>query len=236
MKKLQMRIFHMGMMLIFIFVCTLLYSEKEMQVFEEKKYVALTYDDGPSQLTTQPLIDLLDKYNASATFFINGNHANENKELVKNIYHAGNEIGNHTLDHVWLTKMDQKERERQIYGNESLLKFLSGQEGKMLVRPPYGDINQDILDTFDIPFIMWNVDSRDWEVRNAAAIQSNVLSHIEDGDIIIMHDGYTSTIKATEEILKRLNSEGFEVVSVSELFQLKNEEIPLHEKVKHCRK
>lgn len=237
MKKLQMRIFHTGMMLIFVFVCTLLYTEKEPpQVFKEKKIVALTYDDGPSKLTTQALIDLLDKYNASATFFINGNHANDNKDLVKKVYDAGNEIGNHTLDHVWLTKMSQEERERQIYGNESLLKFLSGQEGRMLVRPPYGDINQSIMDTFDLPFVMWNVDSRDWELRNAASIQDNVLSHIEDGDIIIMHDGYTTTIKATEEILKRLNSEGFEVVSVSELFARKNEEIPLHEKVKHCRK
>ena len=105
----------------------------------------------------------------------------------------------------------------------------------MLVRPPYGDIDEAILKDFDLPFIMWSVDSRDWEVKNAASIQDNVFSHIEDGDIIIMHDGYTSTIEATEEILKRMSREGFEVVSVSELFELKNKEIPLHEKVKHCR-
>ena len=236
MKKIERRIFNLGMAAVLIFICVFLYQTKEPKpVFTEKKYVALTYDDGPSKLTTQPLINLLTKYKASATFFINGNHANENKELVKEIHDSGNEIGNHTLDHVWLTKMTQEERERQIYGNESLLKFLSGQEGDMLVRPPYGDISQNILEDFDLPFIMWSIDSRDWEVRNAVSIQNNVFSHIEDGDIIIMHDGYTSTIEATEEILKRLNNEGFEVVSVSELFRLKNKEIPLHEKVKHCR-
>ncbi len=236
MKKLQQKIFNLGMACILIFICVLFYREPATQpVFTEKKYVALTYDDGPSQLTTQALIDLLNKYDASATFFINGNHANENKELVKSIYEQGNEIGNHTLDHIWLTKASQEERERQIYGNESLLKFLSGQQGEMLVRPPYGDINKDILEEFDVPFIMWSVDSRDWEIRNAASIQDNVFMHIEDGDIIIMHDGYTSTIEATEEILKRMQREGFEVVSVSELFELKNKEIPLHVKVKHCR-
>lgn len=200
-----------------------------------KKYVALTYDDGPSKLTTKSLITLLEKYNANATFFINGNHANNNKELVKEIYDSGNEIGNHTLDHGWLTKMNEQELRRQIYGNESLLKFLSGQEGDMLIRPPYGDINQTILNTFKIPFIMWSVDSRDWEVQDVAAIQNNVFANIQDGDIIIMHDGYISTIDATEEILKRLTKEGFEVVTVTQLFQLKNKEIPLHEKVSYCR-
>ena len=143
MKKLQQKIFNLGMACVFIFVGMLLYRESVSEpVFIEKKYVALTYDDGPSRLTTQALVELLNKYDASATFFINGNHANENKELVKHIYENGNEIGNHTLDHVWLTKASQEERERQIYGNESLLQFLSGQQGDMLVRPPYGDIDE----------------------------------------------------------------------------------------------
>ena len=171
MKKLQHKIFNLSMVCILLFVSVLLYRESVSEpVFIEKKYVALTYDDGPSRLTTQALVELLNKYDASATFFINGNHANENKELVKHIYENGNEIGNHTLDHVWLTKASQEERERQIYGNESLLQFLSGQQGDMLVRPPYGDIDEAILKDFDLPFIMWSVDSRDWEVKNAGSI------------------------------------------------------------------
>lgn len=234
MKKLQKRIFNLGHLVIILFLGILL-NQPTTPVFTQKKYVALTYDDGPSQLTTKPLLKLLEKYGASATFFINGNHANDYKDLVKEIYDNGNEIGNHTIDHVWLTKMSKEEVKRQIYGNESLLRFLSGQEGKMLVRPPYGDINQEILDTYDLSFIMWSVDSRDWEVQDAAAIQNNVFSNIQDGDIIIMHDGYTSTIDATEDILKRLNSEGFEVVSVSELFKIKNKKIPTHQKVSSCK-
>ena len=84
MKKLQQKIFNLGMACVFIFVGMLLYREPASEsVFTEKKYVALTYDDGPSRLTTQALVELLNKYDASATFFINGNHANENKELVK---------------------------------------------------------------------------------------------------------------------------------------------------------
>ena len=87
MKKLQHKIFNLSMVCILLFVSVLLYRESVSEpVFIEKKYVALTYDDGPSRLTTQALVELLNKYDASATFFINGNHANENKELVKHIY------------------------------------------------------------------------------------------------------------------------------------------------------
>lgn len=234
MKKLQRKIYNTGLILIFIFI-TIVYQVEDKQVSNELKYVALTYDDGPSIISTKKILNLLEKYDASATFFINGNHANNYKELVKEIYKNGNEIGNHTLDHGWLTKMSEEEIRRQIYGNEALLEFLSGQNGDMLVRPPYGDINKRILDEFDVSFIMWSVDSRDWEVQDVAVIQDNVFENIQDGDIIIMHDGYESTVQATKHILERLTKEGFKVVSVTELFNLKNREIPIHEKVYHCK-
>ncbi|MGN1344241.1 MAG: polysaccharide deacetylase family protein, partial [Traorella sp.] len=185
MIKLQKKLYLYGLIIITIYLF-IIQIKPPIPVSIEKKYVALTFDDGPSRLTTQPILDILEKYDASATFFVNGNHAQDNKELVKEIYERGHEIGNHTIDHVWLTKMSQEEVKRQIYGNESLLRFLTGQEGKMLVRPPYGDINQTILDSYDLSFIMWSVDSRDWEVQDAAAIQNNVFSNIQDGDIIIM--------------------------------------------------
>ena len=234
MKKLQRKIYNIGIIFIFIFI-TVIYNIEDKQVSKEYKYVALTYDDGPSIISTKKILNLLEKYDASATFFINGNHANNYKELVKEIYNKGNEIGNHTLDHGWLTKMNEEEVRRQIYGNEALLEFLSGQNTDMLVRPPYGDINQKILKEFDVSFIMWSVDSRDWEVQDVAVIQDNVFENVQDGDIIIMHDGYESTVQATEHILKRLTKEGFKVVSVTELFNLKNREIPIHEKVYHCK-
>lgn len=233
MEMLKKRIYEFSLILLMVVVAMVMLQPTEISapVSETKKYVALTYDDGPSKISTKKLLDLLDKYEAKATFFINGNHANNYKDLVKDIVDRGNEIGNHTLDHVWLTKTDTEEVKRQIYGNENLLKFISGQEGEMLVRPPYGDINQNILDSFDVPFVMWSVDSRDWEVKDVGAIQNNVLNYIEDGDIIIMHDGYETTIQATEEVLIQLTQQGFEVVSVSDLFRLKNKEIPLHKKI-----
>ena len=236
MNYLKKRLRALGLLIMIMVVSVImLQPTMDAPVFQNKKYVALTYDDGPSQISTKKLLDLLERYGAKATFFVTGVNANSNKELVKEIVDRGNEVGNHTLDHVWLTKTDEKEMKRQIYGNENLLKFLTNQKGEMLIRPPYGAINDDIMNTIQSPFIMWSVDSRDWEIKDVIKIQSNVMRNVEDGDIIIMHDGYETTIEASENVLIDLQKQGFEIVTVSELFAIKNKEIPLHEKVKSCR-
>lgn len=236
MNYLKKRLRALGLLIMIMVVSVImLQPTMDAPVFQNKKYVALTYDDGPSLISTKKLLDLLERYGAKATFFVTGVNASSNKELVKEIVDRGNEVGNHTLDHVWLTKTDEKEMKRQIYGNENLLKFLTDQKGDMLIRPPYGAINDDIMNTIQSPFIMWSVDSRDWEIKDVIKIQSNVMRNVEDGDIIIMHDGYETTIEASENVLIDLQKQGFEIVTVSELFAIKNKEIPLHEKVKSCR-
>ena len=236
MNYLKKRLRALGLLIMIMVVSVImLQPTMDAPVFQNKKYVALTYDDGPSQISTKKLLDLLERYGAKATFFVTGVNASSNKELVKEIVDRGNEVGNHTLDHVWLTKTDEKEMKRQIYGNENLLKFLTNQRGIMLIRLPYGAINDDIMNTIQSPFIMWSVDSRDWEIKDVIKIQSNVMRNVEDGDIIIMHDGYETTIEASENVLIDLQKQGFEIVTVSELFAIKNKEIPLHEKVKSCR-
>ena len=213
-----------------------LFNQQVTPVSEEaEKIVALTYDDGPSKVSTAALLEVLEKHGAHATFFVNGNHALENKKLISAIVEQGSEIGNHTLDHVWLSKVDETEALRQVIGNEHLLRFLSGQEGIMPLRPPYGDINQTILDQFNLPIVLWSADSRDWEVQDVERIKANVLSEIEDGGIIIMHDGYETSVQATDELLALLTAQNYRVVSVSELFALKHQSMPLHEKIKTCK-
>lgn len=213
-----------------------LFNQEVTPVSEEaEKIVALTYDDGPSKVSTAALLEVLEKHGAHATFFVNGNHALGNKELISAIVEQGSEIGNHTLDHVWLSKVDEAEALRQVIGNEHLLRFLSGQEGIMPLRPPYGDINQTILDQFNLPIVLWSADSRDWEVQDVERIKANVLSEIEDGGIIIMHDGYETSVQATDELLALLTAQNYRVVSVSELFALKHQSMPLHEKIKTCK-
>ena len=94
-----------------------LFNQQVTPVSEEaEKIVALTYDDGPSKVSTAALLEVLKKHDATATFFVNGNHALENKELISAIVEQGSEIGNHTLDHVWLSKVDEAEALRQVIG------------------------------------------------------------------------------------------------------------------------
>lgn len=232
MKKIKHKLMNVGIVMLSCLFAFLLNQQDTAVSNEAEKIVALTYDDGPSEISTAALLEILDKHDAHATFFVNGNHALENKELITAIVEQGSEIGNHTLDHVWLTKVDEAEAMRQVIGNEHLLRFLSGQEGVMLLRPPYGDINQEILDQFNLPIVLWSADSRDWEVKNVESIIANVLAEIKDGGIIIMHDGYPTTVEATDELLKILREQNYKVVSVSEMFALKNQSMPLHEKIK----
>lgn len=232
MKKIKRKLLNVGIVMLSCLLAVLFSKQDTVVSTEEEKIVALTYDDGPSPISTAQLLEILDKHDAHATFFVNGNHALENKELITAIVEQGSEIGNHTLDHVWLTKVDEAEAMRQVVGNEHLLRFLSGQEGVMPLRPPYGDINQTILDLFDLPIVLWSIDSRDWEVKNVERIIANVLAEIKDGGIIIMHDGYPTTVQATDELLKILKEQNYQVVSVSEMFALKDQSMPLHEKIK----
>lgn len=232
MKKIKRKLLNVGIVMLSCLLAVLFSKQDTAVSTEEEKIVALTYDDGPSPISTAQLLEILDKHDAHATFFVNGNHALENKELITAIVEQGSEIGNHTLDHVWMTKVDEAEAMRQVIGNEHLLRFLSGQEGVMPLRPPYGDINQTILDQFDLPIVLWSIDSRDWEVKNVERIIANVLAEIKDGGIIIMHDGYPTTVQATDELLKILKEQNYRVVSVSEMFALKDQSMPLHEKIK----
>lgn len=232
MKKIKRKLLNVGIVMLSCLLAVLFSKQDTAVSTEEEKIVALTYDDGPSPISTAQLLEILDKHDAHATFFVNGNHALANKELITAIVEQGSEIGNHTLDHVWLTKVDEAEAMRQVIGNEHLLRFLSGQEGVMPLRPPYGDINQTILDQFDLPIVLWSIDSRDWEVKNVERIIANVLAEIKDGGIIIMHDGYPTTVQATDELLKILKEQNYQVVSVSEMFALKDQSMPLHEKIK----
>lgn len=235
MKRIKRKLMNVGIVMLSCLLAVL-FNQQVTPVSEEtEKIVALTYDDGPSKVSTAALLDVLEKHGAHATFFVNGNHALENKELISAIVEQGSEIGNHTLDHVWLSKVDEDEALRQVIGNEHLLRFLSGQEGIMPLRPPYGDINQTILDQFNLPIVLWSADSRDWEVQDVERIKANVLSEIEDGGIIIMHDGYETSVQATDELLAILTAQNYRVVTVTELFALKHQSMPLHEKIKSCK-
>lgn len=183
------------------------------------KYVALTFDDGPSSFTEE-IIDLLQKYDYNATFFVLGNKLNLNyKDILKKSIKNGNEIGVHGYSHRSFTKMHQATMEEEITKTKKYIKNLTGYEST-LVRPPYGNITKTIKNYNLGPYILWNNDTLDWKLRDANKISSRLINSIEDKSIILMHDTYLTTFKALEIILPYLKENNYVVTTVSKIYEL----------------
>ena len=193
-----------------------------------KKIIALTFDDGPSTDETNgtsDLLDLLEQYDSKATFFCLGNRLNdESAPLLKRMVELGCEIGNHSYDHTQLTRLDAQGVRDQIDKTNELIKKYSGKDCR-LIRPPYGDANNDIVPAnVSQPFIMWDVDTLDWKTKNTASVISLVEKYKEqdwDGAVILMHDIHSTTIEACKTIIPELVNDGYQLVTISELAYLK---------------
>lgn len=183
----------------------------------KKKYVALTFDDGPSGFTKE-IIDLLKKYEYNATFFVLGNKLNVGyTDILKESINNGNEIGIHGFSHKSFTRLKTEALEEEITKSKkyvyNLTKYMPN-----LVRPPYGNINNNIRNLNLGPYILWNNDTLDWKLRDAKKIYERLINSIEENNIILMHDTYLTTYKALELILPYLKENNYEVVTVSTLF------------------
>lgn len=187
---------------------------------KSKKMVAITFDDGPHATNTQEILDILDKYNAKATFFMLGQNVINYKEVVNDVYNRGNEIGIHTWDHKQLTKLSADEIVSEVERTSDAIYDITGEKPK-LVRPPYGSVNNTVKSVLNYPLILWNIDSLDWKSRDENQIVPLVMSNVQDGDIILLHDIHSTTVPAVEKIVEQLNNEEYQMVTVSELLEAK---------------
>ena len=185
-----------------------------------KKMVALTFDDGPNYNTSK-ILEILNKYNVRATFFVLGSKINHNKKIIKTMDKYGMEIGNHTYSHKLMTGMSNIDIIREVEDTSNLIYSVIGKYPE-LVRPSYGSFNKKIKESINMPIIIWNIDTLDWKSHNSNKIVSRVMNKVSDGDIILMHDIYSATVKAVDILVPKLISEGYQLVSVSELFYYKN--------------
>lgn len=187
---------------------------------KNKKTIALTFDDGPSGRKTLELLEILKNNKAHATFFMVGNRMESQRETTLEVDKSGNEIGSHSYSHANLTRLSQDKIIEEMTNANNIYKSITGKNMK-LMRPPYGNINDLMKNVLDYSFINWNLDTEDWRYRNSDHIYNKVIEKVEDGDIILMHDLYDSTIKAVEKLLPELYVRGYQVVSVTELANLK---------------
>ena len=182
-------------------------------------YVALTFDDGPRQGTTGRLLDGLRERGASATFFLVGEEAEANPELVKRMKAEGHQIGNHTWSHVRLDDAAPDTIRQEVGKTDALLTDLLG-PGSYWLRPPYGFITPGTEKEITVPMVKWSVDPRDWESRDTAKVVQAVLRDVKPNSIILLHDIYPTSVDAALQIVDTLQAQGYCFVTVEELLCL----------------
>lgn len=187
------------------------------------KYVALTFDDGPSSFTDR-LLDCLEANNSKATFFMVGKEIDSFPDEVKRMEKLGCELGNHTYSHVDLTTLSPEDMSAEIAGvDEDLVKLVG--HGATVLRPPYGNINDSVRSTVGTPMILWSIDTLDWETQDAQQTVDTVMSQVQDGSIILMHDIFSTSVDAAEIFIPKLIDEGYQLVTIHELAKIKGTEL-----------
>ena len=182
--------------------------------------VALTFDDGPREATTRRLLEGLELREVNATFFLVGERIGGCEDLIRDLAAAGNQVGVHTYDHVMVTDLSREDFDLQVGRTRALLLDLLG-DGEYWLRPPYGIVDASVERWADGPIILWSVDPEDWKDRDADRIVAAVLEHVKDGDIILMHDIYDSSVDAALRIVDALLERGFLFVTVEQLMDLR---------------
>ncbi len=193
---------------------------EEKVIDENKKMVALTFDDGPSGQTLE-ILKCLELNDAKGTFFELGINMKRYKDITKRLYDNGMEIGNHTYSHKYLTKLKLSKALEEINSTSILYNQITG-DNITLLRVPYGSINSTIRQNSPLPIISWSIDTKDWLYRDPEKSAPIVLNHVKDGDIILMHDMYESTTELVKIIVPELKARGYELLTVSELARYKN--------------
>ncbi len=190
------------------------------RVLNGKKLVALTFDDGPSELTTPRLLDILKSKDAPATFFMLGSMTRTYPDLAKRIEKEGHIAASHTMYHQNLIRISAAAMQDDINEAKSVYSNILGHD-PTLVRPPYGNYNDAVRSAINLPIILWSVDTLDWKSQNVDSIIATTKNQIHDGAIILMHDIYSTTVDAVPILIDTLRQDGYEFVTIPELTNIR---------------
>lgn len=180
------------------------------------KVVALTFDDGPSTATTPRLLDILKGRGVKATFFVLGSMARQAPEILRREVEEGHEVASHTPYHNQQTLLSAAQVRVEALEMDRIFTDILGTVPRF-TRPPYGSYNQTVQNAIGQPLIIWSVDPRDWQYRDASTVCTNVVSGTFDGSVILVHDIHASTVDAVPCIIDTLRAQGYEFLTVSEL-------------------
>lgn len=186
---------------------------------EKEKYIALTFDDGPNPQTTAQLLDGLKERDAHASFFVVGELAASNEDLLVRMQREGHQVGNHTYAHIQLDEESLTAALTDLEKNDTLLRGILD-EGCYWIRPPWGMITEELKAAIDVPMVYWSVDTEDWLLLDADKVLKKAVQETENGDIVLMHDIYPTTVEAALCFVDIMQAQGYEFVTVEELLEI----------------
>ena len=199
------------------------------QVVKDQAVVALTFDDGPNEEYTSRLLDGLRERGVKATFFLIGECVTGREALVRRIDEEGHLIGVHCMQHTQLTKMPVEAAVRELRTAKDIIEEIIQKEEKIhrtinkleYMRPPFGAwseaLDEAVRTELGMEPVFWDVDSLDWKVQNTGRVTRQVLGAVKNGDIILMHDEFGSSVEAAFQIIDNLRAKGYTFVTVNEL-------------------
>lgn len=191
-----------------------------------KPMVALTFDDGPDEVCSGQILDILEEYHALATFFEVGRNVLACPEPVGRMAEMGCEVGSHSNAHKDLSKMKKSSLLRDLDTADEAF-TAAGAPAPTLVRPPYGAVNKTVKSATGRAMVTWTVDTEDWRSRDAQKVIDYVQNYGElDGEIILMHSIYESTVEAVRVLVPWLQEQGYQLVTVTELMAYYYGELP----------
>ena len=193
--------------------------EPQRVVDPTRPMVALTFDDGPHAVYTDQILDTLEEHGAVATFFEVAANLHKAPDAVRRAADLGCEIGSHSYRHANLGKMDQAAQQADQAAADALFQEVLGTTPSLL-RPPYGSMNKTLKTTSGRSIVTWSIDPEDWRCRDADTVVSRIQAEKSlDGQVILLHSIYDSTVEATETLVPWLLEQGYQLVTVSELIQ-----------------
>ncbi len=189
--------------------------------------IAITFDAAWSAEDTDMLLEILKKHNAKATFFVVGDWVEKNGNAVEKLYNSGHEIGNHSDTHPSYSKLTRENIRADIIACNEKIKAITGNVPK-LCRAPSGDYDNksiEVCENLGMKMIQWDVDSLDWKLLSVDEMYHRVTEKVQNGSIVLFHNGVENTPEALDKILTKLKEDGYEFVTVSELIYWDNYEI-----------
>ncbi len=192
------------------------------RVAVQDKVVALTFDDGPHAGLTPQVLDILRNNGVKATFFVQGSHAQAYPRIIRRMTAEGHEVGNHTWNHAYLSKVSRATAESQLQRTNDAIVAAGGVK-PVIMRPPGGYTNAGVAawarQRFGFSTILWDVDTNDWRKPGVSVVAARGINGAKPGSIILVHDIHASTVAAIDSMVKGLKNRGYELVTVSELIR-----------------